>query len=108
MDERQSLLPIHSPLRIESQTFKAGKLGGEERMGGLEFRDGAPPYQFDQIALCLAFLRTDCLHVNVGRDSQTRVAQQLMCNFGFSPFGSSQTCAGNRPRYPTNHPTPFW
>src|SRR5229473_988069 len=38
----------------------------------------SPPYQFDQIALCLAFLRTDCLHVNVGRDSQTRVAKQLL------------------------------
>jgi len=46
--------------------------------GGLDIRNGAPPYQFDQIALCLALLRTDCLHVNVGRDSQTHVAKQLL------------------------------
>jgi hypothetical protein len=39
MDERQSLIPIHSPLRIESQTLKAAKLGGEERMHALTHVD---------------------------------------------------------------------
>ena len=52
----------------------------------LGFRRQAFPNQFDQIALCLALLGADCLHVNVGRNSQAGVTQKLLNNFGFSPF----------------------
>ena len=49
-------------------------------LGRLDFQNRAFPNQSDQIPLRLALLRTDCLHVNVGRDFETRMAQQFLHN----------------------------
>lgn len=52
------------------------------QLGGFDLQNRAPPHEFDQIALCLALLWTDCLHVNVGGHFQTRMAQQFLYNLG--------------------------
>ena len=47
-------------------------------LGRLDLQNRALPHQFDQIALCLALLWTDCLHVNVGRDFHPVVHDAIM------------------------------
>jgi diketogulonate reductase-like aldo/keto reductase len=46
-------------------------------LGWLDLQNRTLPHQFHQIALSLALRRADCLHVNVGRDFQARIAGVL-------------------------------
>ena len=60
-------------------------------LGRFDLQNRALPHPLYQIALRLALLWTDCLHVNVGRDFQTRMAQQFLYDLfvALSVFPSS-------------------